>query len=210
MPRSESSSGCRLTARISCCRPVTSSLVAHVRRHIHHLRSHRRFRYRVSYSFVYPDEARQRFSLRQAALHPTAELALYRQHTERAEHLLMALEDMQPLLPIIRSHHERFNGEGFRGNQAPELDGACQQQVEHQRDEREFDEVFTRFKQLADSKKELFDGDIEALVLRASSTAHGPWTLESLDVEARSGEPARARVLLRHTDGRTEIGRAHV
>jgi 2-isopropylmalate synthase len=56
---------------------------------------------------------------------------------------------------------------------------------------------------LADRKKELFDGDIEALVLRAGSQAQGPWTLEHLDVEAHSGSQAIARVRLKHADGRT-------
>ena len=70
-------------------------------------------------------------------------------------------------------------------------------------DDIELNRVFEDFKALADKKKELFDGDIEALVLRASSTAHGPWTLEKLDVDAHTGALSRASVLLRHTDGRT-------
>jgi 2-isopropylmalate synthase len=70
-------------------------------------------------------------------------------------------------------------------------------------DDIELNRVFEDFKALADKKKELFDGDIEALVLRASSTAQGPWTLERLDVDAHTGEPSRARVTLRHADGRS-------
>jgi response regulator RpfG family c-di-GMP phosphodiesterase len=41
------------------------------------------------------------------------ELALYRQHPLQAETTLMALDDMQPLMPIIRGHHERWDGSGF-------------------------------------------------------------------------------------------------
>jgi response regulator RpfG family c-di-GMP phosphodiesterase len=41
------------------------------------------------------------------------ELALYRRHPLQAETTLMALDDMQPLMPIIRSHHERWDGQGF-------------------------------------------------------------------------------------------------
>ena len=41
------------------------------------------------------------------------ELALYRGHPQAGEHSLLALDDMQPLLPIIRAHHERFDGAGF-------------------------------------------------------------------------------------------------
>ncbi|MBV9345889.1 MAG: 2-isopropylmalate synthase [Gammaproteobacteria bacterium] len=68
-------------------------------------------------------------------------------------------------------------------------------------DEAEFNRVFEEFKALADKKKELFDGDIEALVLRAEGGAGGPWQLEELCTEARNAG-ARATVRLRHADGR--------
>jgi 2-isopropylmalate synthase len=70
-------------------------------------------------------------------------------------------------------------------------------------DDIELNRVFEDFKSLADKKKELFDGDIEALVLRASGSAQGPWMLERLDVDAHTGEASRAHVVLRHADGRT-------
>ena len=76
-------------------------------------------------------------------------------------------------------------------------------------DDIELNRVFEDFKALADKKKELFDGDIEALVLRASSTAQGPWTLEQLDVDAQTGKPSHARVVLRHVDGRSVEREAH-
>jgi 2-isopropylmalate synthase len=76
-------------------------------------------------------------------------------------------------------------------------------------DDIELNRVFEDFKALADKKKELFDGDIEALVLRASSSAQGPWSLERLDVDAHTGEPSRAHVTLRHSDGRTVEREAH-
>ena len=41
-------------------------------------------------------------------------------------------------------------------------------------DELEFNRVFEEFKALADKKKELFDGDIEALVLRAEGSRQRP------------------------------------
>jgi len=62
--------------------------------------------------------------------------------------------------------------------------------------------VFEDFKSLADKKKELFDGDIEALVLRADFGASGPWHLESLHAVSDSAGTAMARVGLRHVDGR--------
>jgi 2-isopropylmalate synthase len=69
-------------------------------------------------------------------------------------------------------------------------------------DEEEFAKVFARFKELADRKKELFDGDIEALVLQIGGDSGGPWWLESLYTEAATGQDARATVVLGHSDGR--------
>jgi 2-isopropylmalate synthase len=69
-------------------------------------------------------------------------------------------------------------------------------------DEAELNRVFEEFKALADKKKELFDGDIEALVLRAEGSAAGPWQLIELSTETRSTAVARATVQLRHSDGR--------
>ncbi len=69
-------------------------------------------------------------------------------------------------------------------------------------DEEELGRIFTRFKALADRKKELFDGDIEALVLSVEGDSGGPWTLERLATSAVTGEDARATVVLTHADGR--------
>jgi 2-isopropylmalate synthase len=68
-------------------------------------------------------------------------------------------------------------------------------------DELELNRVFEEFKALADKKKELFDGDIEALVLRAEGAAAGPWELTELAIEAKSGGPAHASVCLTHSNG---------
>ncbi|HTW39078.1 MAG TPA: alpha-isopropylmalate synthase regulatory domain-containing protein, partial [Steroidobacteraceae bacterium] len=70
-------------------------------------------------------------------------------------------------------------------------------------DEAEFNRVFTEFKVLADKKKELFDGDLEALVLRAEHGSEGPWSLVELRTTTASTAPAEARVRLVHTDGRS-------
>jgi len=76
-------------------------------------------------------------------------------------------------------------------------------------DEAEFNRVFTEFKALADKKKELFDGDIEALVLRTENSAGGPWTLLGLRTAADSAGPAEASVRLQHADGRIIEQAAH-
>lgn len=69
-------------------------------------------------------------------------------------------------------------------------------------DDTEFERVFVDFKALADIKKELFDGDIEALVLRAEGGEAGPWTLASLRT-ASSGARGEATVNLHHSNGST-------
>lgn len=68
-------------------------------------------------------------------------------------------------------------------------------------DDAEFARVFEEFKALADKKKELFDGDIEALVLKAEGQDQGPWSLESLST-ASGLQSATATVGLQHQDGR--------
>jgi 2-isopropylmalate synthase len=69
-------------------------------------------------------------------------------------------------------------------------------------DEIELNRVFEEFKALADRKKELFDGDIEALVLRAEGNAHGPWSLSTLDIATHTGAQTTATARLQHADGR--------
>jgi 2-isopropylmalate synthase len=68
-------------------------------------------------------------------------------------------------------------------------------------DDVEFARVFEEFKALADKKKELYDGDIEALVLQAEHSATGPWSLENLRTLS-DGSKAEATVRLSHVDGR--------
>lgn len=44
----------------------------------------------------------------------------YRQHPAAGEQALMALEELQPLLPLIRGHHERWDGQGYPDHLAGE------------------------------------------------------------------------------------------
>ena len=70
-------------------------------------------------------------------------------------------------------------------------------------DAAQFALVLSEFRTLAERKKELFDGDIEALVLRAEGAASGPWELTHLRISSSSGpEGAQATLSLRHRDGR--------
>jgi 2-isopropylmalate synthase len=69
----------------------------------------------------------------------------------------------------------------------------------------ELNTLFEEFKALADKKKELFDGDIEALVMRSAHDADGPWSLQHLSVATDGSNPARVTVKLAHSDGRVVV-----
>ena len=68
-------------------------------------------------------------------------------------------------------------------------------------DEAELDRAFIAFKTLADRKKEIFDADIEALVLRSDDAGAGPWRLAALGIRSGEGPRAAAEVELVHADG---------
>src|SRR4030095_6110215 len=57
-------------------------------------------------------------------------------------------------------------------------------------------------KTLAEKKKELYDGDIEALVMRSDNEATGPWSLQFLSIVTHDDQPARATIRRAHVDGR--------
>lgn len=62
-------------------------------------------------------------------------------------------------------------------------------------------QVFERFKELADKKKELYDGDIVALVQQQISTTTDPqWTLVDYEVTSSSGKTPHVKLTLRHGD----------
>ena len=65
--------------------------------------------------------------------------------------------------------------------------------------------VFVEFKKLADEKSEVFDADLEALILGEAVGTSGPWEIENLYVSAGSdnNRTPQATVRLRHEDGRS-------
>jgi 2-isopropylmalate synthase len=67
----------------------------------------------------------------------------------------------------------------------------------------ELNRAFDDFKALADRKKEMFDGDIEAIIMNSDDIGAGPWEIDELQISAGSGSIASAAVRLRHTDGKT-------
>ena len=66
--------------------------------------------------------------------------------------------------------------------------------------------VFVAFKELADAKKEVFDADLEALIMGEAVGTQGPWALDSLYVSAGSdeGRHPEASVKLTHANGETK------
>ena len=66
--------------------------------------------------------------------------------------------------------------------------------------------VFSAFKTLADDKKEVFDSDIEALILGEAVGSQGPWSIDSLYVSAGSDDQRQPEAIVRlsHEDGREE------
>ncbi|MCA9246956.1 MAG: 2-isopropylmalate synthase [Planctomycetales bacterium] len=57
--------------------------------------------------------------------------------------------------------------------------------------------VFEAFKKLADKKKEVYDGDIAALIEKQITVISDVWSLESFDVSATSGAPPTVNITLR-------------
>ncbi|HSD70883.1 MAG TPA: 2-isopropylmalate synthase, partial [Woeseiaceae bacterium] len=68
-------------------------------------------------------------------------------------------------------------------------------------DEFETNRAFQEFKKLADRKKDMYDGDIEAIILNVDSASAGPWTLHALDVRSGTDRTPSATVTLQHEDG---------
>jgi 2-isopropylmalate synthase len=68
-------------------------------------------------------------------------------------------------------------------------------------DEFETNRAFQEFKRLADKKKDIYDGDLESIVMNAGSASSGPWTLKSLEVQTHTDQPATAAITLIGEDG---------
>jgi 2-isopropylmalate synthase len=67
-------------------------------------------------------------------------------------------------------------------------------------DEAKLESAFQEFKIIADKKKEISDGDIEAIILSSDKTIAGPWSLLDLEVKTKKGIPASANVTLMHLE----------
>jgi 2-isopropylmalate synthase len=69
-------------------------------------------------------------------------------------------------------------------------------------DDVELNRCFEEFKELADRKKELYDRDIEAIIMNVGVGKAGPWAIEELHITAGTGSIAAAALRISHTDGR--------
>src|SRR5210317_2205809 len=68
-------------------------------------------------------------------------------------------------------------------------------------DDFETNRAFQEFKKLADRKKDVYDGDIEAIIMNVDNASTGPWTLQSLDVQTSTDSPAVTTVELLGENG---------
>ena len=75
-------------------------------------------------------------------------------------------------------------------------------QLGFQLDDVELNRCFEEFKELADRKKDMYDRDIEAIIMNVDVGKAGPWAIEELHITAGTGSIAAAALRISHTDGR--------
>ena len=75
-------------------------------------------------------------------------------------------------------------------------------QLGFQLDDVELNRCFEEFKELADRKKDMYDRDIEAIIMNVDVGKTGPWTIEELHITAGTGSIAAAALRISHIDGR--------
>ncbi len=68
-------------------------------------------------------------------------------------------------------------------------------------DEFETNRAFQEFKKLADRKKDIYDGDIEAIIMNVDSASSGPWILKSLKVISATAEQSTATLKMINENG---------
>ena len=76
-------------------------------------------------------------------------------------------------------------------------------------DEFEINRAFQEFKKLADRKKDIYDGDIEAIIMNVDSSSSGPWILKSLKITSGTDEQATATLNLIDENGDEKNESAH-
>ncbi|MEO0998324.1 MAG: alpha-isopropylmalate synthase regulatory domain-containing protein [Pseudomonadota bacterium] len=61
---------------------------------------------------------------------------------------------------------------------------------------------------MADRKKDMFDADIESIILTADSRSGGPWTMSSFAVSSGTGQSSQAEITLIDNDGQERTATA--
>lgn len=74
-------------------------------------------------------------------------------------------------------------------------------------DDFEVNRAFQEFKKLADKKKDMYDGDIEAIIMNVDNASSGPWSLKSLQITSGTDMDATAMLVLLDENG-AEIKKA--
>lgn len=69
-------------------------------------------------------------------------------------------------------------------------------------DEFELNRAFHEFKKLADKKKDMYDGDIEAIIMNVDNLSTGPWILKSLQITSGTDMDATAMLTLINESGK--------
>lgn len=68
-------------------------------------------------------------------------------------------------------------------------------------DDFEVNRAFQEFKKLADKKKDMYDGDIEAIIMNVDNSSTGPWTMKSMQVTSGTDSDAQAVIVLLNENG---------
>jgi 2-isopropylmalate synthase len=76
-------------------------------------------------------------------------------------------------------------------------------------DEFETNRAFNEFKKLADRKKDMYDGDIEAIIMNVDGESAGPWTLQSLQTTSSTEGKSTARLVKIDEHGAQAESEAH-
>jgi 2-isopropylmalate synthase len=76
------------------------------------------------------------------------------------------------------------------------------EQMGFELDDAELNRCFKEFKELADRKKDMYDRDIEAIIMNVDVGTTGPWSIEELHITAGTGSIATATLCVSHTDDR--------
>ena len=72
-------------------------------------------------------------------------------------------------------------------------------------DDFEVNRAFQAFKKLADKKKDMYDGDIEAIIMNVDNSSAGPWTMKSMSVTSATDSDASASITLLSEDGSEQV-----